>query len=128
MSLERRIQEIELLRKKYGLVEHGQNSDWLLFKEFPLPSGWNRQNTELLIVIPPGYPATPPDNFYVQNGFRLQDGRTAGGYSENQSICGGSWGQFSYHAQSWNPCADFRDGDSLFTFIFSIEQRLHELN
>ena len=131
MSLERRLLEIDLLRKRYGNVEHGANIDWLLFKSFTLPHGWNRENTELLIIIPPGYPITPPDNFYVLNGLRsIVDGaaQVPSNYSENQTILGGSWAQFSYHAQIWNPAGDSLDGDNLLTFILSVEKRFRELN
>ncbi|SRR6266571_258343 len=129
MSLERRRQEIELLRKKYGQVEHGPNLDWVLFKQLPLPPGWNRQTTELLVILPPGYPTTPPDNFYVRNGLKLADGeRMPNNYSEDQNILGGSWAQFSFHAERWNPSPGFEDGDSLITFLIAIEHRLQELN
>lgn len=128
MTLERRQQEIEFLRRKYGTVEHGLNFDWVLFNEFPLPPGWNRQTTELLVIIPPGYPTTPPDNFYVRNGLKLADGRMPSNYSENQTLLGTSWGQFSFHAQGWNPSSDFKEGDNLTTFTIAVERRLQELS
>ena len=126
--MERRLQEIELLRRKYGVVDHSPNLDWVLFKVFPLPVGWNAQFTELLILIPSGYPTTPPDNFYVRNGLKLLGGGLPGNYSENQSVLGNSWGQFSFHVQSWSPSSDFEAGDSLRTFIVGVERRLAELN
>ncbi|MBI3616575.1 MAG: hypothetical protein HY211_08705 [Candidatus Omnitrophica bacterium] len=128
MSLERRLQEVELLRRRYQQVEHGANLDWLLFKQFPLPPGWNIQATELLVLVPPGYPATPPDNFYVKNGLRLVDGKAPSSYTENQSALGGSWAQFSFHAQGWDPSSDFKNGDNLLTFMLAVERRLQELS
>lgn len=128
MSLERRRQEIEFLRNKYSETEHGPNLDWVLFKQFPLPEGWNREATELIIIIPPGYPTTAPDNFFVRNGLRLKTGQMPGNYSENQSVLGGSWAQFSFHAERWNPSSDIRDGDNLLTFMLEVERRLKELN
>ncbi len=128
MSLERRLQEVEILRRRYSQVEHGPSLDWLLFKQFPLPAGWNSQSTELLVLIPAGYPATPPDNFFVKNGLKLADGRIPDSYTENQSALGGSWAQFSFHAQGWNPSSEFRDGDSIFTFMLAVERRLQELS
>jgi hypothetical protein len=122
------MQEIELLRKRYGQVEHGPNLDWVLFREFPLPSGWNRGKTPLLVLISPGYPATPPDNFYVATGLRTAQGAMPGNYSENQTVLGEQWGQFSFHAQGWSPAAKFDEGDNLLTFMLAVEKRLREVN
>ena len=86
--IERRLEEVELLRKVYGSLEHGPNVEWIMFKEFRLPSGWNRQTTELLIVIPPGYPTTPPDNFYVAPGLILASGSEPANFSRGISLQG----------------------------------------
>ena len=126
MTIDERLREIELMRQRYGDLEHGPNMDWILIKRFPLPSDWNREHTELLVVIPPGYPATPPDNFYVREGLRLRNGNLPNNYSEGQSVLGGPWAQFSFHAQAWTPTPNPEDGDSLLTFMLGIEQRLEE--
>lgn len=130
-SRERLNGEIELLRKTYGELEVGADIDWVLIKQFPLVQCWNRESTELLIIIPPAYPSTPPDNFFVTNGLRLRhDGHEVppGNYTENQSVLGKSWAQFSYHCQSWSPAPDPLDGDNLLTFALAANRRLKELN
>jgi len=124
--MDQRKQEIEALRLRYGEVEHGENLDWIIFKQFCMPHGWRQEEIELLIVIPPGYPATPPDNFYVRDGLRLADGAPPSNYSEGQNILGGRWAQFSFHAKSWNPDPDREKGDSILTFMLAVEQRLGE--
>lgn len=127
--LDRRLQEIELLRKKYGPLEQGANLEWILFKEFPLPPGWNRTTTPLLVLIPPGYPMTPPDNFYVPTGFRLASGAMASNFNEGQNHLGRQWGQFSFHVKEyWSPKADILEGDNLLTFMLGVERRLREAN
>jgi hypothetical protein len=128
--LERRLQEIELLRKKYGPLEQGANLDWMLFKEFQLPQGWNRATTQLLVLIPQGYPMIPPDNFYVPVGFRLASGAMPSNYSEPVSYLSQQWGQFSFHVQKedWRPTADILEGDNLLTFMLGVERRLGEAN
>ena len=118
--------ESDLLRNRYGLVEFGENGDWVVLKEFPLPDGWNTESTEILVLIPPGYPATPPDNFFVPNGLRTSIGGMPQNFSENQSILGESWAQFSFHSQEWNPSNDITKGDSLLTFMLAVERRLKE--
>lgn len=127
MTAERRAQEIELLRRHYGEVDHGTGMDWVRIQRFPLPPGWNREELELLILIPPAYPSTPPDNFFVRNGLRLQDGSLPGNYAEGQSVLGESWAQFSFHAQEWRPSNDL-DSDSLLTFLVAVSERLREAN
>ena len=126
MSVDRRKHEFELLSRKYGPSEHAPNLDWILFKQFPLPSGWNAQAAELLVLIPPGYPTTPPDNFYVRNGLRLADGRIPANYSENQNVLGDPWAVFSFHAQGWNPSPSSTDGDSMLSFMIAVERRFEE--
>ena len=128
MTLERRRLEIELLRRQYQQVEHGPDIDWILFRAFPLTSGWNRESTDLLVLIPPGYPETAPDNFHVQNGLRTESGAVPGNYAEDQEVLGESWAQFSYHAEDWSPSPDPHDGDSLLTFMVAVERRLLEVN
>lgn len=128
MTVERRQTEFALLRQRYGDLEHGENLDWVIFKEFPLPVGWNKDTTELLVVIPAGYPTAAPDNFFVRNELRIADGSIPANFSENQSVLGSSWAQFSFHAKEWNPSSDIDDGDSLLTFMLAVEQRLRERN
>ena len=127
--IERRLEELEVLRKMYGSLEHGPNVEWIVFKEFRLPSGWNKQTTELLVVIPAGYPATPPDNFYVAPGLLLASGSMPANFSKGVSLQGRQWDQFSYHLDGgWKPAANVMHGDNLQTFILKVLERLRELN
>lgn len=128
MTLERRLREVALLRRQYPQVEHGPSLDWTLFRDFPLPPGWNRKSTDVLVLVPAGYPTTPPDNFYVRNGLRVESGALPANYAEAQDVLGESWAQFSYHAQEWAPTDDPRDGDSLVTFMIAVRRRLMEAN
>ena len=129
MTLERRRREVELLREQYERIDHGPELEWVRFRDFPLPPGWDRESTDVLVLIPPGYPETPPDNFYVPDGLRVESGADPGNYSEGTDLLGESWGQFSYHAdESWAPTPNLWDGDSLLTFMVAIERRLKEAN
>ena len=128
--MERRAFEVSILRDKYGEVETGANLEYIIFKNFRLPQGWNRESTELLIIIPAGYPVTPPDNFYVAPGLRLQTGAMPGNYSEGQQHFGRIWGVFSMHIEGgWTPSSNLMGGDNLITFMLTVvEKRLNELN
>jgi len=124
------LKEIELLRKKYGSLKHGDDLDWVIFEELSLPPGWNREKTRLLVLIPPGYPITPPDNFYVATGLRTASGSMPSNYAEGESHLGEQWDQFSFHVEQghWSPSADLLDGDNLLTFMLQVEKRLGEAN
>lgn len=128
--LERRLREVDLLRQRYGELDHGPNVEWIIFKQFRLPSGWNLANVRLLILIPPGYPMTPPDNFYVELGLKLSSGAAIANYTEPVSQLGQTWGQFSYHVEAggWKTSTEILDGHNLLTFMIGVEKRLTELS
>ena len=125
----RREHEIALLKKNYGSLEFDEHIDWILFKELKIPKGWNMNRIDLLILIPAGYPVTPPDNFYVPSGFRLLSGNTPTNYSEPVQYLSTNWGQFSYHLEgNWRPKNDITSGDNLQSFMLRVFDRLGELN
>ena len=128
LTPERLQREVQLLQRRFEKVGHDGSGAWILLSQVPLPAGWDRSSTDVLVVIPPGYPATPPDNFFVPVGFRLNSGQSPSNYSESQTINGTQWGQFSFHAQEWNPAASIEDGDNLSTFMVAVTQRLSEVN
>jgi hypothetical protein len=128
---ERRKQEIELLRKEYGHVDVSDNLEWIIIRHYPLKSGWNQTDTEVLVFIPPGYPNTPPDFFYTQNDLRLSNGnRLPDKTTANTQKLGKPWLQFSYHVEKadWNPHSDLLRGHNLLTFMEGVNQRLSEAN
>ena len=126
---ERIIQEIALLKEKYPNLVHGQNYDWVVIPDFPLPDGYNRQITKLLFLIPNTYPHTAPDCFYVETGLRLVSGNMPSNYNEEMSVpVGGSWGYFSWHPEIWQPKDDIQSGDNLLSFIKVVNLRLREAN
>lgn len=126
---DRIIKEFDLLRQKYPNLQHGENYDWGLILDYPLPKGWNREQTKLLFLVPTSYPHTPPDNFYVENGLRLHNGSMPQSYTEGNSVpVGGNWGCFSWHAEKWQPTDTSKKGDNLLSFLRSINIRLREPN
>jgi hypothetical protein len=128
--LERRKKEFDLIRSKYRAVEAGPNLEWVRIDHFQLPPGWNKEEVALLILIRPGYPTTPPDNFLVDNDLRLENGELPGSISQGQSHLGQSWLQFSYHVDpaDWNPGTNILDGHNLLTFLVGVEKRLSEVS
>lgn len=68
---ERILQEVALLKERHPNLQHGENYDWVMILDYPLPEGYNRQATRILLLIPTTYPHTPPDNFYVDSGLKF---------------------------------------------------------
>lgn len=128
--MERRGLELSLLKSRYGEIETGANLEYVIFKNYKLPPGWNRESTELLVNVPAGYPTTPLDNFYVASGLRLQSGAMPGSYSEGQQYYDRTWGVFSVHIEGeWSPSNDLTGGDNILTYMITVvEKRLCELN
>lgn len=126
---ERVAQEIELVREKYPGLQHGERLDWVLIPDYPLPPNRFTQNrTALLFAIPPGYPNTGPDDFFVDGDLRLKDGGCAPAFSAGPNSSSGpapvsgNWGWFSWHPQSgqWRPAATVEGGDNLLTFLRAV--------
>lgn len=98
----------------------------LLFtvKGVPIKEGWNRRETDVLFIAPPGYPAAKPDCFWVSPRLRLGNGAMPKNSNEGSAIPGDpipgrpvTW--FSWHLQSWDP-----NRDKLATYYHSILKRL----
>lgn len=64
MRTERIQAELGLVHARHGAVETDATLSWMMLPAWPLPSGWNRSATPLIVPLPAAYPSTPPDNFY----------------------------------------------------------------
>jgi hypothetical protein len=126
--LDRIAAEIAELRRRYPLIDVPPDTTYVVVRGLSLSPGWNRRATDVLVMVPPGYPATPPDNFFVPEGLRLADQRMPTNYSEGATMLNQNWGQFSFHSQEWRPMPDPCEGDGLVTYFVLIENRLTEVD
>lgn len=124
-------EEIEQVRAKYQDLKQGEDPDWVLIPNFSLPKDfYNKEETNLLFIIPVGYPGTGPDNFFVDSDLRLKSGGMPSNFNiGTQSSNGtapveGSWGWFSWHPAQWSPAATMESGDNLLTFIKGVKMCL----
>jgi hypothetical protein len=126
--IERRKIELNLVEKQYGELRVGSDFSWFIVNAWKLPTGWNKSTTALLVIIPPGYPATPPDNFYTDQDLRPASGGEPGNASGALDHDGARWRQFSYHVEAgdWRPGADPLKGHNLLTFLIGIGGRMSE--
>lgn len=78
------------------------------------PGRYNHEVVDVLVKIPPGYPVTLLDMFWVFPALRYADGRTPQAADTYESHEGRSWQRFSRHLPpgSWRPGID-----SLRTFL-----------
>jgi hypothetical protein len=103
----------------------GNGSYLVRIPGWKLCKGWNREVTEVLFVVPVGYPAAQPDCFWVApTGFRVEGGGTPQNSNDSNPIPGDSEARsttwFSWHLQSWNPSRD-----TMKTFLDVIKARLN---
>lgn len=126
--IERRKEELKLVEAKYGALEVDPNVEWFIVKVWHLGSGWNMAETPVLVLFPPGYAVTPPDNFYTRNDLRLASGSEPGNTSPNANQAGRTWRQFSWHVEGgdWKPHAEVLKGHNMLTFLDGVGRRLTE--
>jgi Prokaryotic E2 family E len=126
--LARRQRELDLVRGRYGEVLADVDLTWLEVVRFPIPPGWTTSVGRVVVLIPPGYPATPPDNFYLEDAISLANGGVVGNASPGQVVLGRPWRLFSYHVEpgTWRPYAEAEKGHNLLTYLAGVEGRLME--
>jgi Prokaryotic E2 family E len=127
--LDRRKKELELVEAQFGELETAPDLSWFVVRRFPLAAGWNKKETALLVLLPPGYPETPPDNFHTDADFALANGAEPDSASGVLDHAGRSWRVFSWHfedASEWQPDAEVEQGHNLLTFLLGVQQRVAE--
>lgn len=91
----------------------------VLFHDYPLPEGYNKTTTRLLLKIPQSYPNGKPDMFWTDSDLTLADGSLPKQAQVIQTHLNSEWRRFSWHAQSWNP-----GSDDLYTYLEFVDNRL----
>lgn len=70
--------EVEDLREDYEVdvvTNTGDNHVHVIIRDYPIPSdGYNVDEADVMIRVPPGYPVQAPDWVYVEEGFRTANG------------------------------------------------------
>lgn len=95
---------------------------WLRIRRLPLPRGWNKAASELLILIPEAYPEIPPDKFYLDPDLRDRNGHSPGHYFKANELSDSGWAWLCLHlGNNWAPRQRIEDGDHLVTVIERIQ-------
>jgi Prokaryotic E2 family E len=113
--------EIEQLRAKGYTVEVTEAEGWfnVVFPNYPLPSGFNKAVTQLLIKLPLSYRNGKPDMFWVDEDLTLKNGSVPRSGDSIEPALGRKWRRFSWHPQNWNPASD-----NLTTYLEFVNNRL----
>ena len=78
--------------RKWKIV--GDN--YLIISNYPLPQGYVQDTTDLMILIPPNYPADTLDMFYLDPHIERKDGLPLGALA-TESHCDRDWQRWSRH-------------------------------
>jgi hypothetical protein len=115
-----RVDAKALEKKGYKLKLFAEDGfDDVQIFDYPIPSGYSRSASDLLLRLPPSYRAGRPDMFWTEVELVLANGQVPAQAEVLETIEGSQWRRFSWHPASWNPATD-----SLFTFLEFINTRL----
>lgn len=112
--------EVDELRQDGYSVETHEEPDYvvLVITDWPLPAGYNKTRTNLLVRMPRSYPFGKPDMFWVDKEVRLANSQPPR-QTNTEQVLGAEWLRFSWHAGKWDPARD-----NLRTFLAFIEDGL----
>lgn len=98
------------------------NMTCVVLPGFLLPPGYDRDRSDLLLRLNPGYPDVPPDMWWFDPPVRLANGGGIAATDYSETHLGRSWQRWSRHLEA----GQWRSGvDSLETFIALIRRELH---
>jgi len=129
----RLLEEIAILAVRFGEINFDDiGFTWVHIPDFELPPGWNQAFTELMIDLPPLYPETPPDGFYIEKNLAPLNGNLLEHYFQHDDYVNRythqDWAWYCIHpAQfSWQPSVDITTGDNLVKYLELIRLALTE--
>ena len=101
------------------VVESGMTC--VVMRQWPLPGGFDRDESDLLVRLSPGYPDVPPDMWWFSPPVRLANGRELRATSVVETHLERSWQRWSRHFSG----GQWQSGiDGLESFFALIRQNL----
>ncbi len=115
------VAEVEELRQESYAVDLIEAEGWanIVFHSYPVPPGFSKRSTELLLKFPISYPNGRPDMFWTDQDLTLEGGRIPRNADSIETALEKPWRRFSWHPQNWNPGTD-----NLRTFLEFVNVRL----
>ena len=119
--------DLKVLREQgFNVVEHRDPSNpsriFVVFDSYPLPSGWNKRNTHLLLITDVSYPNSKLDMFWVDPDLLLDGNRSPQAGDAIETYMDQTWRRFSWHVQKWNPAID-----NIRSYLDTVDIRLRQL-
>ena len=116
-----------LLAAAFSGIQLDRDNRVVLLPEYPLPSGWSHDRTDVLFVYPSNYPRGCPDNVCTRPDLTLANGQAAQNLMGEVELLGRTWLQFSWHIEGeWRPTASASQGSNLVTYLFGALHRFDE--
>lgn len=108
MSSSQLIDEIEALRRVGYKISFSEDGNWVsvIIHEYPVPDGFSKQETNLLIRAQQSYPNSKLDMFWSDVDLVLENGAVPASADQLENYGGKQWRRFSWHPKSWNPGRD----------------------
>jgi hypothetical protein len=80
----------------------------VVIHDYPLPPGFDRDSTDVLVRLPAGYPDAAPDMFWCDPPVHRADGSFAPASEQMEQHVGRTWQRFSRHLSpgTWHPGTD----------------------
>jgi hypothetical protein len=102
--------DVEYLARRGIAYEDGSQPGQagVVLKGIQVPDGkFDADSVDILILLPPGYPDSPPDMFYCMPWLKLRSvGRYARAADQPHPFRGESWQRWSRHNNVWRPGVD----------------------
>ena len=93
-------EDSEYLTGNYGdqwsINSEGPGKNALLIEHYPIPMGFDRETSTLMILVPSGYPGAALDMFYLDPPLARSDGVSINALA-SESHFGRSWQRWSRH-------------------------------
>lgn len=94
----------------------------LIIDSYPLPAGWSKNTTQLMLKLPVSYPNGKPDMFWTDEDLLLANGDVPHKGDVIEEVDGRKWRRFSWHPKSWTP-----GRDDIHTFLAFVDRRLAQV-
>jgi len=93
----------------------------VVLRAYPIPEGYDRSQSDLLVRLNPGYPDVPPDMWWFDPPVRHADGSSAPATDCVEQHLGRAWQRWSRHFAA----GQWRQGvDCLETFLALVRKEL----